>query len=136
MHIGALSKRTGVAASRIRFYEKHAVLPPPVRGANGYREYADSAAAVLCLIDDAQRLGFSLSEIRAALGEAAPDLPSHAMMVKALRAKLASPGPAYEGGPGPPARDRSVVGGEGRLRAAGLLTGRRQHLPRHGRWLR
>ncbi|HEY1885655.1 MAG TPA: MerR family DNA-binding protein [Roseiarcus sp.] len=32
--------------------------------------------------------GFSLSEIRTGLGEAAPNLPSHAAMVKALRRKL------------------------------------------------
>ena len=35
-------------------------------------------------------LDFPLSEIRSGLSEAAPDLPSHAMMVKALRMKLAT----------------------------------------------
>ncbi|MGO9418413.1 MerR family DNA-binding protein [Roseiarcus sp.] len=42
----------------------------------------------MSLIDDAQRLGFSLGEIRAGLTEAAPDFPSRAAMVKALRSKL------------------------------------------------
>jgi DNA-binding transcriptional MerR regulator len=89
MRIGELSRRTGIATSRIRFYEKHDVLPKPSRDANGYRTYPDTAVKILSLIDDAQRLGFSLNEIRAGLSEAAPNLPSHAAMAKALRSKLA-----------------------------------------------
>lgn len=90
MRIGELAKRTGITASRIRFYERHAVLPQPMRGENGYREYPEKAVKMLCLIDDAQRLGFSLSEIRAGLSEAAPNFPSRAAKVKALRKKLES----------------------------------------------
>jgi DNA-binding transcriptional MerR regulator len=45
---------------------------------------------MLSLIDHAQRLGFSLIEIRAGLSEAAPYFPSRAAMAKALRSKLAS----------------------------------------------
>ena len=57
-------------------------------GENGYRTYPETAAKILGLIDGAQRLGFSLSEIRAGLSEAAPNFPSRAAMVKALRSKL------------------------------------------------
>jgi MerR family transcriptional regulator, copper efflux regulator len=88
MRIGELSQRTGISTSRIRFYEKHKVLPPPGRNGNGYRKYSDSAAKILALIDGAQQLGFSLSEIRAALSEAAPNSPSRGALVKALRSKL------------------------------------------------
>jgi MerR family transcriptional regulator, copper efflux regulator len=88
MRIGELSRRTGMSTSRIRFYEKHDVLPKPIRDANGYRTYADRAVKFLSLIDGAQRFGFSLSEIRAGLSEAAPNFPSHAALVKALRSKL------------------------------------------------
>ena len=88
MRIGELSRRTGISTSRIRFYEKHNVLPKPTRNGNGYRTYPDTAVKFLSLIDGAQRLGFSLSEIRAALSEAAPNFPSRAAMVKALRGKL------------------------------------------------
>jgi MerR family transcriptional regulator, copper efflux regulator len=88
MRIGELSRRTGVSTSRIRFYERHAVLPKPLRNGNGYREYPDTAAKILELIDAAQQLGFSLSEIRTGLSEAAPNLPSPAAMAKALRSKL------------------------------------------------
>ena len=89
MRIGELSRRTGISTSRIRFYEKHDVLPKPIRGENGYRTYPDTAVKILELIDGAQRLGFSLSEIRAGFSEAAPNLPSDAAMAKALRRKLA-----------------------------------------------
>ena len=90
MRIGDLSKATGVAASRIRFYERCQVLSTASRGDNGYREYPDTAVKMLRLIDASQRLGFSLSEIRLALSEAAPQFPSHAAMAKALRHKLES----------------------------------------------
>jgi DNA-binding transcriptional MerR regulator len=86
--IGELSTRTGISASRIRFYETCDVLSKPIRGENGYREYPDTAVKMLGLIDDAQRLGFSLSEIRDALNEAAPNFPSRAALIKALRSKL------------------------------------------------
>lgn len=88
MRIGELSRRTGISTSRIRFYERHKVLPQAIRHENGYRTYAAPAVKMLGLIDDAQRLGFSLSEIRAGLSEAAPNFPSRAAMVKALRSKL------------------------------------------------
>ena len=88
MRIGELSRRTGVAASRIRFYERQAVLPTASRCANGYREYPDTSVKTLGLIDTAQRLGFSLNEIREALSEAAPNFPSHEAMATALRSKL------------------------------------------------
>src|ERR1700733_8746463 len=39
MRIGELSRRTGISTSRIRFYEKHNVLPKPTRNGNGYRTY-------------------------------------------------------------------------------------------------
>jgi MerR family copper efflux transcriptional regulator len=90
MRIGELSKVTGVSTSRIRFYERHEVLPKAIRGRNGYRSYPDTAAKMLRLIDDAQKLGFSLSEIRDGLTESAPNFPSRRAMAKALRSKLES----------------------------------------------
>jgi MerR family transcriptional regulator, copper efflux regulator len=90
MRIGELSKRTGIATSRIRFYERRDVLPKAIRGENGYRDYPETAVKALALIDGAQRLGFSLREVREGLSAAAPDFPSHAAMVKALRSKLES----------------------------------------------
>ncbi len=47
MRIGELSRRTGISTSRIRFYEKHDVLPKPIRDENGYRTYPDTALKIL-----------------------------------------------------------------------------------------
>lgn len=88
MRIGELSRRTGIAASRIRFYERRHVAPKAARGENGYREYPVTAVKTLKLIDGAQRLGFSLKEISSFLSEAAPNFPSRAATVEALRIKL------------------------------------------------
>jgi DNA-binding transcriptional MerR regulator len=61
--IGELARRTGVAASAIRYYEELGLLPPPPRVA-GKRRYnqasVDSVGMILLLRD----IGFSLAEIR------------------------------------------------------------------------
>jgi DNA-binding transcriptional MerR regulator len=88
MRIGELSSRSGVSASRIRFYERHKLIPEAARGENGYRDYPASAVKRLDLIDGAQQLGFTLSEIREGLDEAAPAFPAPAAIAKALRGKL------------------------------------------------
>ena len=64
MKIGEVAKRSGVASSTIRFYEEQGLLPHVVRGANGYREYAESDVEQLRLVRHAQKLGFSLELIR------------------------------------------------------------------------
>lgn len=88
MKIGELARRTGLAASRIRFYESLGLLPMVDRLPNGYRHYPREAQLVLELIDTAQQAGFSLDEIRALLPA---DLKTwdHAALVAALRRKLA-----------------------------------------------
>ncbi|RZF21623.1 MULTISPECIES: MerR family transcriptional regulator [Halobacteriovorax] len=63
MKIGELSKKTGVAASAIRYYEKMELLVPR-RGDNGYREYPIEAVELLNLISQAKDLGLSLNEIK------------------------------------------------------------------------
>jgi DNA-binding transcriptional MerR regulator len=42
MRIGELSRRTGVNAHQLRYYESQGLLEP-ARGANGYREYEEGA---------------------------------------------------------------------------------------------
>ena len=64
MKIGEVSKRTGVAASAIRYYEEQGLLESSTRDGNGYRHYGEAAVARLILVRDAQRLGFSLETIR------------------------------------------------------------------------
>lgn len=87
MKIGELARASGLAASRIRFYEASGLLEPARRQANGYREYGPEALTRLAIIDRAQRAGFALDEIRAVLP---PDLgawPRDELLV-ALRDKV------------------------------------------------
>lgn len=63
MTIGQLSRRTGIAASAIRYYEEGKLLPPPAR-VNGRRVYDDDAVARLTVIEVAKDAGFTLAEIR------------------------------------------------------------------------
>lgn len=87
MKIGELARRTGLTASRIRFYESLGLLPMVDRMPNGYRHYPRDAQLVLELIDTAQKAGFSLDEIRTLLPG---NLESwdHAALVATLRRKL------------------------------------------------
>ncbi|WP_322060461.1 MerR family transcriptional regulator [Paraburkholderia sp. J63] len=86
MKIGELAERTGLAASRIRFYEGIGLLKAE-RQPNGYRTYSSQAVLVLNLITTAQQAGFSLDEIRMLLP---PDLTQwkHGSLVEILRGKV------------------------------------------------
>lgn len=64
MKIGELAKISGLAPSRIRFYEASGLIDTVARKANGYRDYAPDTAWVLEIITGAQAAGFSLEEIR------------------------------------------------------------------------
>ncbi len=87
MKIGELAKRSGMAASTIRFYESKGLLKAVSRLSNGYREYPLEAVALLAIINDAQRVGFSLEEIRQVLPE---DISAwrHAELIAALQKKI------------------------------------------------
>ncbi|WP_025113465.1 MerR family transcriptional regulator [Pseudomonas sp. H1h] len=64
MRIGELAKISGLAPSRIRFYEASGLITSVGRKANGYRDYAPDTQWILELITGAQAAGFSLEEIR------------------------------------------------------------------------
>lgn len=59
MKIAELSKRAGVAASAVRWYEQEGVLPAPAREPNGYREYDEVDLARLRLVLSLRRLGLA-----------------------------------------------------------------------------
>ncbi len=67
--IGALARRAGVTTSMLRFYEREGLLKPAGRTTAGYRIYPASAEDTLRFIRRAQRLGFSLSDIKLLLRE-------------------------------------------------------------------
>jgi len=65
--IGQLARQAGLRPSALRYYEAEGLLEPAERTEAGYRLYAPEAADTVRLIQRAQRLGFSLAEIRALL---------------------------------------------------------------------
>jgi DNA-binding transcriptional MerR regulator len=64
MRIGELARRSGLASTALRYYEKAGVLPPPQRTPAGYRAYDASVLQRLAFIRAAQAVGLSLPEIR------------------------------------------------------------------------
>ena len=72
--IGEVAQRAGMSASRIRYYESRGVLAQPERSA-GQRRYTEDVLRRLAIIDAAQRVGFTLEEIRELLGSRAE--PAH-----------------------------------------------------------
>ncbi len=65
--IGKLAKQVGLRTSALRYYEEEGLLAPDGRSDSGYRLYKPEAAQRLHLIQRAQRLGFSLADIRTLL---------------------------------------------------------------------
>ena len=64
MKIGELAALSGLAASRIRFYEASGLIAKAQRLPNGYRVYPQQTLRVLEIIATAQAAGFPLEEIR------------------------------------------------------------------------
>jgi len=62
--IGEVAKRGGASRKALRLYEAAGILPEPRRTPSGYRIYDNSALELLSFVRQAQRLGFTLNEIR------------------------------------------------------------------------
>lgn len=62
--IGKVAKESGVGIETVRFYEREGLLEQPARKSSGYRQYDPEAIARLRFIKQAQRLGFTLREIK------------------------------------------------------------------------
>ncbi|MFJ5728386.1 MerR family transcriptional regulator [Streptomyces paradoxus] len=90
MRIGELSRRTGVNAHQLRYYESQGLLEP-ARGANGYREYDESALLRVRQIRHLLGAGLSSEDIAyllpCATGEA-PELLGCPELLAAMRSRL------------------------------------------------
>jgi len=64
--IGAMARRTGLAVSAIRYYESQGLIAPN-RNAGGQRRYPKSDIRRLSFVIIAQKLGFTLTQIREVL---------------------------------------------------------------------
>lgn len=67
MYIGELSKLAGVTIKAIRHYEKIGLIPPPRREGR-YRVFVENDVKVITMIKKAQKLGFSLKELKEIVG--------------------------------------------------------------------
>jgi MerR family transcriptional regulator, copper efflux regulator len=64
LQIGELARRSGLASTALRYYEKAGLLPAAPRTSSGYRAYDTSVLPRLAFIRAAQAVGLSLAEIR------------------------------------------------------------------------
>jgi MerR family mercuric resistance operon transcriptional regulator len=94
--IGELSRRTGVNAETIRYYEKVKLLPIPQRTAGGRRVYGPVETRILAFIRRARELGFTPNDVRALLDLGGPGKASCAEVrtiaarhLEEVRAKIA-----------------------------------------------
>lgn len=83
LSIGEVARRSGFAASALRYYEQQGLIAS-VRSAGGQRRYERSVLRRLAFVRAAQNVGLSLDEIRAALAT----LPAGRTPTKADWARL------------------------------------------------
>lgn len=89
MRIGELALATGAKPDALRFYEREGLLDPPARTDNGYRVYFEADVARVRFVRAAQSLGFSLAEIRSAVGRLREGRLNRADIEQQLHRKLA-----------------------------------------------
>ena len=70
--IGEVARRSGVAASALRFYEERGLVSSE-RAGSGHRRYPRPVLRRIAFIVFAQRIGLSLEEIGTELGKLPPD---------------------------------------------------------------
>ena len=85
LSIGTVAARTGLAVSAIRFYEEHGLVASE-RVSSGHRRFERSTIRRLSFIRICQKLGYSLTEIRAQLEQ----LPSGSVPTEVDWGRLAT----------------------------------------------
>src|SRR5687767_12950452 len=70
--IGEVSRRSGVAASALRFYEERGLIGSQ-RAGSGHRRYPRAVLRRIAFVVFAQRIGLTLEEIGAELSKLPPD---------------------------------------------------------------
>src|SRR5688572_13430829 len=72
MTIGEVARRSGVAASALRFYDERGLITSE-RAGSGHRRYPRPVLRRIAFIVFAQRVGLTLDEIAAELARLPPD---------------------------------------------------------------
>ncbi|POG10709.1 MerR family transcriptional regulator [Pseudomonas putida] len=88
MRIGELARRTGLSASRIRFYQASGLIEARRLG-NGYRDYPEQVVRSLEIITCGQQAGFSLEEMRKLTSAAGDGAARHDRLLASLMRKVA-----------------------------------------------
>ena len=70
LKIGEVSQMSGIGVEALRFYERGGLLGKPSRSTSNYRLYDGSVLERLDFIKKAQKLGFSLDEIKRIISDA------------------------------------------------------------------
>ncbi len=63
MNITQAASQSGVPAKTIRYYESIALIQPPPRRANNYRDYSANDVETLRFVARARKLGFSVEQV-------------------------------------------------------------------------
>jgi MerR family copper efflux transcriptional regulator len=87
--IGKVARQAGVGVETVRFYERKELIPEPIRGASGYRQYPEATVSRIRFIRRAKSLGFSLREIRELLSLRADPARGSAEVKAHAQAKIA-----------------------------------------------
>ncbi|MGV0046322.1 helix-turn-helix domain-containing protein [Mycobacterium colombiense] len=85
--IGEVARKTGVAATALRYYEQIGLVPQPAR-LGGQRRYDDSILARLEVIALCKAAGFSLEEIQLLFADDAPGRPASRALAEAKLAEI------------------------------------------------
>ena len=85
--IGQVAEAARVNPSAIRYYERHGLLPSPLR-VGGQRRCEDSILRRLSTLDVAKQAGFSLDEIRLLFEATDQGAPAHSQLKRLATRKL------------------------------------------------
>ncbi|UEA35276.1 helix-turn-helix domain-containing protein [Mycobacterium avium subsp. avium] len=85
--IGEVARRSGVAATTLRYYEQIGLLPAPIR-LGGQRRYDEAVLPRLEVIALCKTAGFALDEIQRLFADDAPGRPASRALARAKLAQI------------------------------------------------
>ncbi|GAB4673989.1 MerR family transcriptional regulator [Mycobacterium avium subsp. hominissuis] len=85
--IGEVARRSGVAATTLRYYEQIGLLPAPIR-LGGQRRYDEAVLSRLEVIALCKTAGFALDEIQRLFADDAPGRPASRALARAKLAQI------------------------------------------------
>lgn len=88
MHIGEVAQQAGVSIDAIRFYERSDILAEAPRTTGGFRVYSEADITAVRFVRRAQRLGFTLPQIRELLALRRSEIRACAAVRDRLQEKL------------------------------------------------